>query len=232
MAVNLQAVPGTGLVITPDNSGNMTFSTGPGVGNVAMTINSNSNVTMSGITVNTLNTAQRGISSGSMPAGSILQCQSTTVNGITSTTSTSYVNITSLAATITPTSNTSKIMIQAYITVTNSGQNGSYIIVTRNGSTMPASLGSSANTNWIFNGTGGTVGASCGFIDQSGTTYTVVPIRCDYLDSPATTSPVTYQVQWRTGSGGTVYLNYQGTTGTNADFGYFASTITVWEVAQ
>jgi hypothetical protein len=34
MAVNLQAVPGTGLVITPDNSGNMTFSTGLGTGNV------------------------------------------------------------------------------------------------------------------------------------------------------------------------------------------------------
>jgi len=43
MAVNLQAVPGTGLVITPDNSGNMTFSTGLGTGNVAMTINAGNN---------------------------------------------------------------------------------------------------------------------------------------------------------------------------------------------
>ena len=52
MAVNLQAVPGTGLVITPDNSGNMTFSTGLGSGNVAMTINAGN----SAVSINTLTT--------------------------------------------------------------------------------------------------------------------------------------------------------------------------------
>jgi len=64
MAVNFQAVPGTGLVITPDNSGNMTFSTGLGTGNVAMTVNANASVSFNSVTA--LNTSGGVIT---LPAG-------------------------------------------------------------------------------------------------------------------------------------------------------------------
>jgi hypothetical protein len=64
MAVNLQAVPGTGLIITPDNSGNMSFSTGPGAGNVAMTVNANASVSFNSVTA--LNTSGGVIT---LPAG-------------------------------------------------------------------------------------------------------------------------------------------------------------------
>ena len=53
-----------------------------------------------------------------------------------------------------------------------------------------------------------------------------------YLHSPATTSSTTYKIQVRTGTGGTLYWNSQPSSGgTNADFGWYASTITVMEIA-
>jgi hypothetical protein len=62
MAVNLQAVPGTGLIITPDNSGNMTFSTGLGTGNVAMTINAGNNAVSVGTLASSSNLSVSNIS--------------------------------------------------------------------------------------------------------------------------------------------------------------------------
>jgi hypothetical protein len=165
-----------------------------------------------------------------MPTGCILQVQQTVLQGTFSTTSTSYTNVTGLAVSITPFSASSKIYIQAVLTCTNTGQNGTYMLVTRNGSTMAGSLSSSGT----LNGTGAAIQSSAGFIDQSGTTYTVVPLNLNYIDSPATTSALTYQVQTRTGSTATALINYQGTNTTqnnNADFGYYVSTITVMEIA-
>jgi hypothetical protein len=48
-----------------------------------------------------------------------------------------------------------------------------------------------------------------------------------FLDSPATTSAVTYKLQWRASSGGTLYLNRRGN---DTNFITF-STITVMEIA-
>jgi hypothetical protein len=166
--------------------------------------------------------------------GHVIQLQSTTINTTQSTTSLTYVNLTGMAVSITPKSTSSKLFIQCYAHMTSFGQNGSYLRVLRNGSIMSASIGASSQANAINDGGGGTVMASSGFITYAGSnSYTVVPLRLDYLDSPATTSTVTYQAQWRVGTGNTTYFNsHQQSGGTNADFGWYASTISVWEIAQ
>ena len=210
MAVNLQAVPGTGLVITPDNSGNMTFSTGLGVGNVAMTINSNSNVTMSGITVNTLNTAQRGISVNSMPAGTILQVvQSSYTAGSFSTTSGSYSNI-GLGASITPTLSTSKILVIATVTeldCNGASNTGGGLALWFNGSPL-----TTFDTAIAYSTASG---ESDSYVAGSG---------INYIHSPNTTNTVNYSIAGaRTNGSGNFRIGPAGG-------GY--SSIVLWEIAQ
>jgi hypothetical protein len=50
MSTVFSAVSGTGLVITPDTSGSMQFTTGVNYGNVGMTIDSTGNVTLGAVT--------------------------------------------------------------------------------------------------------------------------------------------------------------------------------------
>ena len=172
----------------------------------------------------------RAVNTALAGSGGVLQVVQTVKTDTFTTTSTSYTNVTGLSVTITPSSTSSRILILAYLTCTNTGQNGSYLLVTRDGATISGSL-SSAGT---LNGTGVAVKSSAGFINQNGSTYTVVPLTLEYLDSPATTASVTYQVQTRTGSTNAVLVNYQGTNTTNnnnADFGYYISSITAMEIA-
>ena len=160
-----------------------------------------------------------------LPAGSVLQVVSTTKTDTFSTNSTSYTDVTGLSVSITPSSASNKIMIFAYLTTTNTGQNGSFLRVDRNGSTISGSL----STLGTLDGTGANVRASSGFIVQSGTQYTVVPLTLQYLDSPSSTSSLTYQVKCRTGSTQTVLVN-GNPNGANPDFGYYVSSITVMEI--
>ena len=76
--------------------------------------------------------------------------------------------------------------------------------------------------------------------NESGTFYFyhfLFPTFTQYLDAPATTSPVTYGIQVRiadsTGAGtsDTAYVNYQGTDSNNAQHGRGASSFTVWEIS-
>jgi hypothetical protein len=53
-----------------------------------------------------------------------------------------------------------------------------------------------------------------------------------YVDSPATTSALTYKIKWRSNdSGVTVYLNRTDVDANNTGYGRFISTITVMEIA-
>jgi len=164
--------------------------------------------------------------------GSVLQVVSATLNTIGSTGSTTYVAVSGLSVAITPASVSNKVLIRGYIWLAGTGQNGLFASVFRGGSILSGVAGSASQSNAIVNGTGGTVTASGGFIPYSAAVgYQATPIYFEYLDSPSTTSSLTYQIYVRVGNGGTLYYNYQGVTGTNPDFGYFASTITAQEIA-
>ena len=222
------------VIATIVNSGTLTLptSTDTLVGKATTDTLTNKTLTSPVLTTPNLGTPSTlvltnatGLAAAAMPAGSVLQVVSATKTDTFSTASTSYTNVTGLSVSITPSSVSSKIMIFAYLTTTNTGQNGSFLRVDRDGSSISNSL-SSLGT---LDGTGANVRSSSGFIVQSGTQYTVVPLTLQYLDSPSATSSLTYQVKCRTGSAQTVLVN-GNPSGTNPDFGYYVSSITVMEI--
>jgi hypothetical protein len=164
-------------------------------------------------------------------SGSVIQTLSTTLTTFGTTTSTTYVAVSGLSVTITPSNTSSQVLVRGYLYVTGSAQNGQFVALYRGGSILTGIIGA-AGANAIQNGTGGTTRASGGHIPASAAvTYVNIPLYFEYLDSPASTSAQVYQVYIRVGNGSTMYYNYQAQTGTNADFGYYASTITAQEIA-
>lgn len=164
-------------------------------------------------------------------SGSVIQTVSTTLTTFGTTTSTTYVAVSGLSVAITPSNTSSQVLVRGYLYVTGSAQNGQFVALYRNGAILTGIIGA-AGLNAIQNGVTGTVRASGGHIPPTaGVTYVNIPLYFEYLDSPASTSAQTYQVYIRVGNGSTMYYNYQSQTGTNADFGYYASTITAQEIA-
>jgi len=151
------------------------------------------------------------------PAGAVLQVVSTVKTNTFSTATTgSYVDITGLSVSITPTSVTSKILIIFHVSV------GPFDILSvqlvRNSTAI--CIGDSGNG---FQATlGGVPSPSNG--DKS------FPMAGNFLDSPATTSSTTYKVQMRNYAG-TSFVN-QTVNDTNAAYtARSTSAITVMEIA-
>ena len=157
-----------------------------------------------------------GLPSGS--SGGIIQIKQTVVPSTTSTTSTSFENISGLAVSITPTRADSKIMLMAQLSLSQENWiKRIHLLIT----------GGNAATNYIGDdGTG--VESALTICSRVNDGYTQLPAYLNYLDSPSTTSAVTYQVQWRV-EANTGYLNRSH--GGDSLSGLNASTITAMEVS-
>jgi len=161
--------------------------------------------------------------SSNMPTGSVLQVVQTFYTSTFSTTSTSLTDITGFSISITPKFATSKILLLVQLSVaqaSNGGYTNGFVII-RNGSTS------------VGNGTAGT---SSNYITAANSYAGESPIcvSANYLDSPASTSAQTYQVQTKCQSGsGTFYVNRTGNLngGSQTYQGGYASTITAMEIA-
>ena len=149
-----------------------------------------------------------------VPAGGILQVAQATKVDVVSTTSTSFIDTTGMTVDITPRSTSSKIMVMVQLSHSNSS-----------GSTEH-SFNLVRNSTNLLQSTGGSSGNSTMSPATIPTTVNIINSAIMFLDSPSTTSTVTYKMQWRTGAG-TLYLNRRGVSG---EFGS-TSTITVMEVA-
>lgn len=150
------------------------------------------------------------------PSGSVLQVVNATLASSISTTSTSYVD-TGLSVSITPSSSTSKILIQ--VCLNDVSKNDSGLVgfnIQRNGTTLitPSTSGW-GTTNQVFYTFGGL-----------GNSRYVGSGNLTYLDSPATTSSLTYKVQYKV-EAGTGYLNQWGLNTDSSS----VSFITVMEIA-
>ena len=161
---------------------------------------------------------------GSLPAGmggKILQVVSTTKTDTFSTTSGSFTNVTGLAATITPSSTSSKILVLVDVVV--GWDNGATKVY---GRIARGSTGIGIGTP-----SGGYV--QTGFEAFINETYHAMPANLSYLDSPSTTSATTYNVQIRAQSAGqSVHCNRShGYRASTTYDGTCASTITVMEIA-
>ena len=165
----------------------------------------------------------RGILDGTITAGDfasgvggkVLQVVTTTKTDDFSTTSTTAVDITGMSVSITPSSASSKIFILCQVS-TGGDDSSPRVNLLRNSTALlqPASsgstIGSDARTDSVRHLVAGVI--SC-------------------LDSPATTSSVTYKLQLFMGhAGGTALFNRSGFT-TASIAQYASSTITVMEIS-
>jgi len=122
---------------------------------------------------------------GGLPSGSnggIIQVVQTFKNDATSTTSNTFVDLAGMSATITPSSNSNKILVRFSLCLSASSD-ALIIINLLRGSTNIAQP-STTPTRY------GTAISFVGEISQMMQGY-------EFLDSPATTSATTYKLQWR-----------------------------------
>ena len=164
------------------------------------------------------NTGGTEVANSTLGTGKILQVVSTTKTDNFSTTvgSGSAVNITGLSATITPSSTSSKILVMYSINVSQSTtSSGGVRGVLRRDSTD------------IFIGTDGTSENRSNYVRYWSSYENMELFVGQHLDSPATTSSVTYQYGVLAIASGTVYVNRRGIAATTG----LASSITVMEVS-
>lgn len=177
----------------------------------------------------TLDVANRGITTGSMPAGSVLQVVNTYYT--TPTSQSVLLNtitpITGLEASITPTSTTSKILIF----VRWFGEHGvdgsawdSVFGITRNGTAigLPPPVAGGVNNLGIH-----MTALSYYANDPNSTPETTF---YNYLDSPGTTATVTYRAYIQ-GTAQTLYTNRTVGATLTANFERGTSSVTLMEIA-
>lgn len=116
--------------------------------------------------------------------GHVIQAISATkVDGFT-TVSTSYVDVSGLSLSITPTRVSSKILVTVHTNVANSASAWSFIQLYRGSTAIHTSTAGGSNAT--FSGNLASAGAS-----------EMIPVSFAYLDSPATLLPVTYKIMAR-----------------------------------
>jgi len=159
-----------------------------------------------------------GVSATQQYSGRVLQTQTSVLTTTASNSGAAYAD-TGLTVTITPTSSSSKFLIQWSI------HNGQTVATASNGFNLVRN-----GTN-IAQGTGGTYNITSESGNGGSAHGTVNSFV--YLDSPATTSAITYKVQWKAQTSCTGYLNR--TTELNAGSDNYQSgmisTFVVTEIA-
>jgi hypothetical protein len=164
----------------------------------------------------------QNIPKSALPTGSVLQVVQTVKTNTFSTASTSFIDVTGLSVSITPTSASSKILVL-----------------------MDAKLGSDANVSgflrivrdstsiYIGDADGSAQRATYANSDDPSAQWAYQAVG-NFLDSPSTTSSVTYKIQILSEpieNTGTVYINRSGEPSTTAANSRLASSITVMEIA-
>ena len=190
----------TTLVVNGDTTGNLVFNTG-GANTTALTISNAQNATFAG----TLTTASQGIAFASLPTGSVLQVVNTSY-GVGASTTSSAFTATGLTVSITPKFATSKILVF----VSQAG-------VISSGNAAGVGLNLYRNSTLIDS-------FAIVLAYVAGVTVTGVSgaSSTNYLDSPATTSSVTYSTKFNSNNNSTtVAVQNNGDT----------STITLMEIA-
>jgi hypothetical protein len=153
------------------------------------------------------------------PLGSVIQVVSTTKTDTFTTTSASFVDITGLAVSITPSSATSKILVMVQV-VGNSDATASAGVRLLRDSTAIA-IGDAAGSRVQI--------SSSSFFSTGGTAETR-QVGVTHLDSPNTTSSITYKLQTSANSG-TAVINRSVNDSDNAFRPRAVSSITVMEIA-
>ena len=156
---------------------------------------------------------------GGLPSGSnggIIQVVQAVKDDTFSTNSTSFTDLTGLSASITPSSSSNKILVEARIYLSLGTGSGS----------------STAKFNFVRGSTN--IGQPAGSTTHEGTMLVwsnsayMKPYTMNFLDSPATTSATTYKVQvGRDNTAATIHINRYY----SSDSYHAISTLTLYEVS-
>ena len=169
----------------------------------------------------TVLTSASDIAASQLPAGSVIQVVSTTKTDTFSTTSSSFIDITGLSASITPTSASSKILVRFDLTYGTNGSRMTFWRISRD--STPIGIGDANGSNVQSTSshyTGGTDGD-----------HNQASVTGEYLDSPNTTSQITYKIQQQNQDAVVIYINRWASSDNNSITPRNASTITVMEIA-
>ena len=203
------------IIVAGNTSGAITISAPLVAGSGVLTLPTGTDTLVGKATTDTLTnksiaaTQLTGtIAAAVLPAGSVLQVVNVVKLTSFSTTSTSYVDITGLTASITPSSTNSKILV--LVTLARGGSNVGAINLLRGATNLlqPTTVQSYSSSSTNYSASDGVAPA---------------PIIC--LDSPASVSSVTYKCQIKTNTG-TIYIGNRS----SADM-EMVSTITLMEIA-
>jgi len=153
--------------------------------------------------------------------GKVLQVVSTVKTDTFISSSSSFVDVTGLSVTITPTSATSTILVLFQV-------NGSQEVGAARASLRLVRGSTVINAGAVA----GSRTPALGGFSSSDQSIPSAPISGSFLDSPATTSSTTYKIQAVMPAGsGDVYINRTMQDSDNANQIRMASTITVMEIA-
>ena len=141
--------------------------------------------------------------------GGVLQVKNAGKATAFTTTSSSYVDVTDLSISITPTLSTNKVLVLMTVQAANTGGDGFVQLIRDSTPIGVSTVGTTKNGSGVL----------------TATSYNIDTIALAYLDSPSTTSSTTYKVQAAV-NGGTTYINRRPN---DTAFGAY-STITVMEV--
>ena len=198
------------LKLTADSGGGTVAIKGPAstTGNAAL------DLTVPGTASGTLDTLKR--------AGNILQVISTTKTDQFTSTAYDFTDVTGMSVSITPASASNKILINFELQVSGVANNYASFRLLRDSTHIGVST--VTDTDWRV--------ATLGSLSHENS-YQIENTGTSFLDSPNTTSAITYKLQVSSYSNRTVSINYPTSTGNSAG-SYTAtgiSTITVMEVA-
>jgi hypothetical protein len=151
--------------------------------------------------------------------GKVLQVVTGTLVTTASTTSSTFTD-TGLSASITPSAATSKVLVIATINAGMTGSASSNYSLFRDTTNLLTPT-SPSNRNPSFMQYPG---------DITGSQYFMIPATYNFLDSPSSTSSLTYKIRYLVSSGGTAYINRTATDADSAAYSRGVSSITLLEI--
>lgn len=210
------------ILIAGNTSGTITLDAPAVAGTTTLTLPTTSGTVLTSASSIPTSQLSGSISAASLPAGSILQVVSSTKTDTFSTTTTgSWIDVTGLSVSITPTSSSSRIMI--FSRITGAGE----AAVTR----LQIRLVRDSTAISIGDASGSRLQVSGGELYYGGENDSLLNSSVSFLDSPATTSSTTYKLQIRNGnSNGTIVVNRTRNNNNDNATPVATSSITVMEI--
>jgi hypothetical protein len=207
------------IKLSPNASGTGIFTV------AAPNSNTDRTLTLPDSTGTILTNVAQSVPRSALPVGSVLQVVSSTKTDTASSTSATFVDVSGLSVSITPTSSSSKFLIHLHVAF--GFVNDAYPAVRLMRDSTAIAQGTGATGNQVNITLGGFATAF-----SSSNEYKMEFASITHLDSPATASAITYKAQFASPYNSLAsYINRQSQTANIAAVQFPVSSITVMEIA-